>query len=243
MKAYGRKRAGLTLMELVVVIAILVAMAGIVVPLLSSSTRDAGSTTTVASMQGLKNAILAYSLDMKGVPVAFGSQSNTTGVPQSLKDLLVQPAGYQGANVAYDPVTRRGWRGPYLSSMGGKFNYNAALGRVVDASFNDTFNASPNGRQENDPTPLDGWGFPIVLQWPETAATLEVRSGQVRLVSGGVPTLANAYGDKVSVLDDIVKTAADPASLARPTLHKNLVVFVFVADPFAPDVFAQGGTP
>ena len=59
-------RCGLTLMELVVVLAILVALAAIVVPLVSLTTSNAQENTTKATMQTVRDLILGqYRTDMK----------------------------------------------------------------------------------------------------------------------------------------------------------------------------------
>src|ERR1700722_14066426 len=108
---------------------------------LNNSLNDAQVTTTRASMTNLRNALTQYQQDMKGiqvwtttvpqerhddrhqrfdmqwtrtVPGMVGSAPGTTGVPLTLKDLLIQPYDATGVNLvpSFNPATRKGWRGP-----------------------------------------------------------------------------------------------------------------------------------
>ena len=127
------RRAGLTLMEMIVVLVILIALAGILVPLMTGVTSDAHYTTTKATMSSLRNAVLQYYQDMKGIQVWNDGNSappGATGVPLTLRDLQIQPYCYVGGVAqpvqSYDPVSKRGWRGPYLMSTTGSFTPMAA---------------------------------------------------------------------------------------------------------------------
>ena len=184
---------------------------GILVPMANTYVSDAQYTTTKATMTELRNAILAYQRDMKGVAVwtatpsgMVGPVPGTTGVPLTLKDLLVQPNDPFGNPVAtFNPVTRLGWRGPYLQQATGAFSAN------LDSSF------YPNGFTPllglynygslGDPAFVDGWGNPIVLQWPQTqlaSDTVDVLAQYVRLVSAGPPT-KNVNDTLYSVIDTL----------------------------------------
>ena len=180
---------------------ILISLAGLLVPLVSSSSTNAQDTATRATMNSLRDAVMAYYADMKGIQVGeLGSYPGTTGMPTTLKDLQIQPVDNNGNLVQnFDPFTRRGWRGPYVLQSTGTF----AL--TLDSSFYPTAPvANPYGNP-GDLAFLDGWGNPIVLQWPQTSDTVAVKAQYVRLVSAGAPSkLVN--GTMVSVLDTVATT-------------------------------------
>jgi prepilin-type N-terminal cleavage/methylation domain-containing protein len=248
-------RRGLTLMELVVVLMILVALAAIVVPLMTGVTGNAQVTTTNATMTSLRSAVLQYYQDMKGIPLnrtipgtAFTSDS--TGMPQTLKDLQIQPTltDTSGNSILFNPATGRGWRGPYLQQATGKFMPQATApspGTSLDASF------YPNGQTPiatlysygslGDVAFLDAWGNPIVVQWPAVGSSgsldpnqdLALRIQAVRLVSAGAPSL-NGSGNMASVIDTPL---ADSSSLytqaipAKASRKNDMVLFILIQDP------------
>ena len=246
MSGQAKIRLGMTLAELVVVLVILVATAGLVVPLLSGVRGDARYSTTRASMQTLKNAIAAYALDMKGV-ATYNAQfvmSNTTGVPNSLQDLIVQPQSGTSPGTAvqsFNPLTRLGWRGPYLAGWTGTFTAN------LDQSFYPTNSAYG---LLGGPAQLDGWGNPIVLQWPTASAVVAdypgtaqasqfgIQAQYVRLVSAGPATVVGNQDVYKIVTSNTLLMPTDlyPVATYR---GNNLVVFLSVPDPYVANLFPQ----
>ncbi len=212
---------------------ILVALAAIVVPLVSNATQDASEMATKTTMKALRDAVQAYYQDMKGVAVVKkttdvtgpkGVAANSTGMPNSLADLQNPPLDALGHAIAFDPVTRRGWRGPYLMQATGKFDL-----ANLDASFVGYGN-------QDDPAFLDGWKNPIVLQWPNTTDGLDVQTKYVRLVSAGAPA-KTVNGKSISVINTL-------ATVLMPTIPtisntsaadqrgNDLVLFILSQDQY-----------
>jgi hypothetical protein len=100
-----------------------------------------------------------YRQDMRSFPTTQPTES----LPSTLASLYVAPAGA----TLYNPVTRLGWHGPYLSGDMGMFQINVGTG------FTTNYGAA------NDPAPLDAWNHPIVIQIPASDPTY------ARLVSAG----------------------------------------------------------
>ena len=181
--------SGFTLIEMLIVLLVLAAVAGAVIALSGSTARDAQVQGTLATMAELRKVIV-------GSPEQPGYQDDTAALPATLTDLFVQPPPlaapaqpppYVGT---YDPNTRRGWRGPYIMNPTGNYVVNAARGFTTDYG-------------QNGPTMLDAWGQPIVLQVPVSDPTC------ARLVSAGpdgiIQTpLATAMPTKGQCGDDIV---------------------------------------
>ncbi len=138
--------SGFTLVELVVVLAILVILAGMALLRSEGVAETAEIRACDSTMLTLRDAIL-------GAAGAPGYRSDVGDLPGSLADLLRTPPGLPVELQTFDPVSERGWNGPYL-----------APGLHSGAS---------------DPTVLDPWLTPIVLQIPGND------SAYARLVSAG----------------------------------------------------------
>lgn len=98
----NHRQGGFTLIELTVVLLVLVAIASLVVPYVSDTGRSAACQTTDATLATVRDAIM-------GGAATPGYLSDMGHIPDNLNDLLTQ-----GANLKFNPVTQRGWRGPYL---------------------------------------------------------------------------------------------------------------------------------
>jgi type II secretory pathway pseudopilin PulG len=161
----GSNHRSFTLLELVVVMAILVALAGIMVSLVSGIQDDASVEATRVSMKTISEAILGAGSEKPGYLADIGD------LPTTLSDLYVKPSGI----VAYDRFTGRGWRGPYLRSTANTYQADADRGFLPDYG------------EDGDPTPFDSWGHPIILQMPSPVASPDPdqRREFARLVSAG----------------------------------------------------------
>lgn len=199
------RRPGLTLLELVVVVVVLAALAALVIPLVSTSVSQSQEDTTRASMRELQDVIInrywpelnAVMAGADGYPQPNPSNSGGRVLHPQLAFLFVSPAGCP----AYDPISHLGWHGPYLLHSGGRYK--------VTGSFTTTFGVA------DDPTVLDGWGRPIVLQRPTSGSVAE-QSLCTRLVSAGT--------------DGIIQTPASDLMPARSACGDDLVLFLRTAD-------------
>ena len=88
-------RKGFTLIELVLVIAILTILAGAMVPIISSNREEARRARAMTEVDAIKSAALMYHTDTDQWPAAVG-------------DLITRPAAVPAAV----------WRGPYLDQAG-----------------------------------------------------------------------------------------------------------------------------
>jgi hypothetical protein len=157
---------------LVVVLVVLVALAAIVVPMVSGRAQDAQKTATNATLIELRNVILAsYRPDMSSrLPRPGDTGLKTRQDKPQLRYLFANPGPLTdsvsglvfnaGASTAtettsptYDPILKLGWRGPYLMTSTGTYPDPDAAGAVFTHAYG----------EKGDPTVLDGWLRPIVI--------------------------------------------------------------------------------
>jgi general secretion pathway protein G len=182
-----RSRAGLTLLEIVIVVAILAILAGFIVPVLNGVAASSKITAAQASLATIRDAIM-------GTPDKPGYYSDTGQLPNTLADLFLQPAGMP----SYNRDTNRGWRGPYLFNANGTLGSgNEPQGFIVGASAssytapygipsgNPGYLASEPYGNTGDPVIIDPWGNAIFLQWPTSGSSAVQNQEFVRLISAG----------------------------------------------------------
>lgn len=198
---YVGRLSGFTLVEVVLVVAILAIVSSLVVLNVTKVQDSAEITIATTSLHTLRDAICGtaaspgYLADMKCVP---GFQCMNLRVHD-----LFNPSSYPAFS-SYDPQTTRGWRGPYLQNTQPVRNTNAERGGL--------FPAADERRSAGDATFLarhfyydamhsyygttnemamaDLWGNPIVVQVPligafSLPASDMKRSRYARLVSAG----------------------------------------------------------
>jgi prepilin-type N-terminal cleavage/methylation domain-containing protein len=214
---------GLTLIELVIVLTILVALGGLIVPIFGNLGQQAREEATKATLARVAEAIdgpggygetMRYARDPGGADGADDLIGEGSGLPwpsdadiaggrvnhPQLAFLFKEPTGL----AAYDPVSRIGWRGDWLSTT-------TATPYQIEGTFTDTF--GEEGAVPADLAPIDGWGNPVVIQLPDSSTgTLEQRVQAVRLISAGpngeIETPANVLTPDISnsavVGDDVV---------------------------------------
>lgn len=164
-------RSGLTLLELVVVLMITVALAGVMVPLVTDSATEAREKAAEASLTALRDVVANYWIDsgaLKRLPRPNLMVTPTRQDAPQLVFLFANPDHYPDATFTFDPTYRVGWRGPYLREATGIY--------TVGGTFTTRYGES------GDAAVVDPWGNPIVIQNPGPIA---VGLQDVRLVSAG----------------------------------------------------------
>ena len=159
-----RRRGGLTLVELVVVLTILVALGSMVVPVLRGTGERSSDTTTDATLVAVRDAMQQWWSDTKYValPGTPSTVATETGRFQ-LRWLFENPVTGD-ANESFDPDTRIGWNGPYFVEQTGDY--------LVDTTNGFTADYGADG----DPVVIDSWtGSPVVIQANDTGTYWDVR--------------------------------------------------------------------
>jgi prepilin-type N-terminal cleavage/methylation domain-containing protein len=170
-------KRGFSLMELVVVVAILAIIASLALPLLGSASENAKETAAKATMGAIREAILGsptipgYLADMKYVPGFKPAQLK-------IHDLMDPSRHPHFTN--FDPIAERGWRGPYLHNTQPVSNTDKARAGRFPAAFERRFVGDRTFLNRNffqdsstsvygsadDEAVADPWGNPIVIQIP-----------------------------------------------------------------------------
>lgn len=182
---------GFSLIEMVLVVAILVILAGLVLPMLWGVQDNSASVATTAGLQAIRTAIVGSG------PGQPGYLSDMGKLPVTMRDLFIMPT----SATPFDPLTSRGWRGPYLLDATGTYQVNAN-------GFSVAYGA--NG----DPAVLDSWGHPIIIQAAPTAS--DSNPPNIRLVSAGQ--------------DGIVQTPDGDSYPSPTTRGDDVVLFLMRAD-------------
>lgn len=115
MDTRGRREGGLTLIEVIVILAVLIILIGLLVPSAVQQLTAARRSETLDEMENLKKAIIGDpSLKSQGVRTDFGYLGDMGNLPASLDDLVTQ--GTQ-PSFAFNSTKRvgAGWKGPYIT--------------------------------------------------------------------------------------------------------------------------------
>ena len=163
-----QSRQGLTLLELLVVILILVATALIVAPSFSNieiaTPTGESKTPTEVATEATLNTVREAIAGEDGVIETLSHKSNA--LPRNIEELVQADPPKHVVEEApeltdYDPINKIGWRGPYVL---------------------------PTGRSANgQPTVVDGWGNELKLQvdFDKNGAVDPIESKYIRVVSAG----------------------------------------------------------
>jgi len=223
------KRSGLTLLELLVVLAILIALATLVTPIISNLGRKSQQISTRENLLRLQELILnRYIPDMGELPRPSTTEitaGNRINHPQ-LRYLFVNPDTEDIAKTANATIlSSRHWQGPYLTHGGarytitGNFTTTYGVGDVIDS--NNTYTA------HGDPTVLDAWGRPIVIQEPTGNVTIPI-NGTNQTVAGS--TCARLVSAGPNGVLDTNRTIGMPTTTDR---GDDIIMFLYRHDLYS----------
>jgi len=220
-------RRGLTLLELLIVLTILVSLGTIIIPTVSYLGKRSQKLATRENLCRLQELIVdRYLADMDELPRPAVDNDGTvleTGRedhPQ-LRYLFVNPDMTYDTDLYNDQVkgdsllASRCWQGPYTMHTGAEYEFDDADAHGFTTQYG----------EPGDPVIYDAWGHPIVLQWPTTTtipgvtdpAEIErIQRLHVRLVSAG----ADGYLD----------TPDDELLPDKDARDDDIVVFLFRHD-------------
>ena len=171
-----RSRIGLTLVELVVVLLVLAALSGLLVPLFAGTLQHANEVATQQSLVRVGDALRQYWSDTKHVPLDGIASVATDADRLHIDWLFTNPVTGDGT-WDFSPATRIGWRGPYIVGSTGDM--------LVSGS----------------PFLIDAWNHRIEIQDVDPTAALR----DVRIVSGGsdgtIKTPASTATDSLTAAD------------------------------------------
>lgn len=164
------QRHGLTLLELVIVLVILVALGSVVIPRFIQSRESTAFITTQANLVTLRDAVMAYFEDTKSLPL-MGAPDTAAEEAERFQVRWLFDSPVSGLALSeFDPDVRLGWNGPYIAMKTGVYELDAAKNLTVLYGNDD------------DPALLDTFtGTPIVIQW----ANAPLRPCDLRVVSAG----------------------------------------------------------
>ena len=211
--AQGHSQRGFTLLEMLLVSAILIVLAALVIPLLgnlrfSGAGRDrtAQQVATAATLAAVRDAILGTPAQ-PGLWQDLGERTNY--FPQTIADLFRPSPRLPKGLQSFNPVTRLGWRGPYLSSSDASYAVNSA--KNFTTAYGNT----------GDPTIPDAWGRPIILQVPQVAgASHSEEALNARLVSAGPDGIIQTPINKLA-----------PSNLTTADRGDDVILFLSAPDP------------
>jgi prepilin-type N-terminal cleavage/methylation domain-containing protein len=214
-RANSPRRRALTLLELVVVIAVLAVLAGMLVPMVDQTVMDGRKTGTLHTMRELQKTIVnRYAVDMRGFELLGGTYGSdglprpgamgiNNGRPQSpqLQYLFINPATETNVQSPSYPTTKLGWNGPYFLASSGTYPEPTAVND--NDSLLRTWNSlgfTAQYGKKGDPTALDGWGNPIVIiiETFDTSITTDTPLRHAYIVSAGADGIVDSTQTNVA---------------------------------------------
>ncbi|WP_442497262.1 hypothetical protein [Methylobacter sp. sgz302048] len=214
-------QSGMTLLEITVVLLVLIALAGLVVPYVGGTGSAAMCKTTDATLQTVKQAIM-------GGTAGPGYYADTLGsypsIDKASSDYNLKYLFEQGSWPEYNPKTGVGWRGPYLltgSVINGTLH--GSFGTVFDpASPATTAYVHVNITTDTGSQVFDGWHRPVILQIPYFNDALQ--PDYARLVSAGP---GSGLKSEEAAIDITIQSRGDKDSYRGD----DRVLFLKIPDP------------
>ena len=121
---------GFSLIEILMVLILIAVLSKIAISSFVNLSTDSRITVTTEKLNEMKRAIVGDSRRVaNGQYLNPGFENNMGAVPTALTDLTVI-----GAQAVYNPFTKRGWRGPYLSNTDASWNLDAWGTAIVYSS-------------------------------------------------------------------------------------------------------------
>ena len=113
---------GFTLIEVLMAVSLVAILSTIAISAFTDFSRDAKIAVTQDRLTELKRAIIGDArLIGDGQLAKAGYISQNGAVPTALADLGTKPAALS----VYDPLVKRGWRGPYVDTTNSSWNRDA----------------------------------------------------------------------------------------------------------------------
>jgi general secretion pathway protein G len=145
-----RRRAGFTLVELMVVLAILVLLVAMVGPRLLGTQKKADIKATIQQIENLENCLNLYAVDNRTFP----------STEDGLKSLLVRPAE---STTSSETTQSSNWDGPYMDAealpvdpWGNPYQYEFPPTKGSRKDFPNIWSLGPDG-EDNTEDDIKNW--------------------------------------------------------------------------------------
>lgn len=120
-----RSDKGFTLIELVVVIAVITVLAGIMVPMIQDVAESGRVTRTAAEMKNIADAANRYLVDVGSYPWSISDGAGAWGGPVGLESMGTAKVSHQTDS----------WKGPYLRSWPTKTAWGKLIGCAATGAY------------------------------------------------------------------------------------------------------------
>ena len=198
-------RRGFSLIELMIVVAILGALVAIIIPSFGFSEQSAKDDVVVSEMRQLREAFAQFYLDNYPSDDNVAKMANyglwplfTTNAPPDHSASV--------ARIGYDAANRLGWRGPYALMEKSDQSVYLQAGQIKDAA-----EGTVSGSAAAIPVALDPYGgyYRVTVPASDPADLYLVCTGPDRTLQTP-PTATDAFGRLTAVGDDTVLPLRKP---------------------------------